>query len=75
MSQSGSFQDIEGAPTSFALIALAVALAPLFADIFTLAVLATRMSCKVFVPRAHKVGRIDQSVHEEQIAEYPFAHH
>ena len=56
MSHRGSCQDIERAPTGFVLIALAVALATIFADIFTPAVLATRMSYKVFVPSAHKAG-------------------
>ena len=56
MSQRGFCQDIKRTPTGFVLIVLAVALATIFADIFTLAVLATRMSCKVFVPSAHKAG-------------------
>ena len=74
MSQRGACQDIECTPTGFVLIALAVGLATIFADIFTLAVLAARMSCKVLFQALIKLA-IDQSVHEEQIVECPFAHH
>ena len=74
MSQRGSCQGIERATTGFALIALAVALASIFADISTLAVLAKRMSCKVLFQAPVELA-IDPSVHEEQIVGYPNAHH
>ena len=74
MSQRGSCQGIERTTTGFALIALAVALASIFANISTLAVLAKRMSCKVLFQAPIELA-IDPSVHEEQIVEYPNAHH
>ena len=73
MSQRSSCQGIERTTTGFALIALAVALASIFANISTLAV-AKRMSCKVLFQAPIELA-IDPSVHEEQIVEYPNAHH